>query len=89
MYYSYCLQSLKNGKLYIGSTSDLKKRFKYHNKGLGGDFTSKNKPWKLIYYEAFLEKKDAQSAERYYKTGFGRGTIKKKLSFYLRVDRSA
>ncbi len=83
MYYVYCLISLKNAKLYIGYTTDLKKRFRDHNEGKGGSFTSKNGPWKLIFYEAFLCKEDAQSAEKYYKTGFGRSTMKKKLSNYF------
>ncbi|MEK7518008.1 MAG: GIY-YIG nuclease family protein [Patescibacteria group bacterium] len=30
MYYVYVLRSLKDGKLYIGSTSDLKRRCKEH-----------------------------------------------------------
>ena len=84
MYYLYCLESLKNHKLYIGFTTDLKKRFVDHNNGDGGNFTSHNRPWKLIYYEAYCEKKDAQSAEEYYKTGQGRGILRKKLQNYFR-----
>ena len=30
----YILRSLKNGRFYIGSTSDLYRRLEYHNKGL-------------------------------------------------------
>ena len=86
MYYVYCLRSQKNNKLYIRYTSDLKKRFRDHNDGKGGDFTSKNGPWKLIYYEAFINAKDARDAERYYKTGFGRLAIQKKLSDYLKSN---
>lgn len=52
MYYTYILQSQKNGKLYVGSTSDLEKRFKDHNDGMGGSFTKRNRSFKLIYYEA-------------------------------------
>ncbi|HEY4514840.1 MAG TPA: GIY-YIG nuclease family protein [Candidatus Paceibacterota bacterium] len=33
MYYVYVLKSYKNGKLYKGSTADLKKRFVEHIKG--------------------------------------------------------
>jgi len=88
MYYVYCLESLKNNKLYIGYTSDLKKRFTDHNNKEGGDFTSKNGPWKLVYYEAYLKKEDAQSAEKYYKTGTGRIIIKRKLEYYLKDNHS-
>lgn len=94
MYYVYCLHSQKNSKFYIGYTADLRKRVKDHNDGIGGDFTSKNGPWKLVYYEAFFDKTDAGKAEKYYKTGFGRSTMQKKLSSYLETigkfgDRSA
>ena len=57
MYYVYCLESIKCDKLYIGKTGNLKKRYKEHNSKRGGEFTSKNGPWKLIFYEAFLSKK--------------------------------
>ena len=83
MYYVYCLESQKNFKLYIGYTSDLKKRLQDHNDQIGGDFTSKNGPWKLIYYEAYITKNDAMAQEQYYKTGFGRETLKKKIKIYL------
>jgi putative endonuclease len=88
MFYTYILKSKKNGKLYIGSTSDLKKRFKDHNKGLGGSYTSKNRPFELIYYEAYLNKSDSLRAERFYKTGHGRDLIKEKIKTFLQ-DRSA
>ncbi len=34
MFYVYILQSNKNKELYIGYTSDLRKRIKEHNQGL-------------------------------------------------------
>jgi predicted GIY-YIG superfamily endonuclease len=40
MYYVYCLESQKNSTLYIGYTTDLKKRFADHNDGKRGDFCS-------------------------------------------------
>lgn len=83
MFYAYCLQSLKNGKLYIGYTGDLKKRFAEHNKKSGGSFTRKNCPWKLIFYEAYVDKRDAQAMEQFYKSGYGREVLKGKLNYYL------
>lgn len=78
-YYVYVLLSLKNKRLYTGSTSDLKKRLDEHNKGLGGEYTKKNKPFVLIYYEAFLSKKDAVKQEKFYKSGYGREILKDKI----------
>ena len=63
MYYVYILQSESKGKLYIGFTADLEKRFYQHN-SKHSSFTKANAPWKLIYYEAYLAKTTAQERER-------------------------
>ena len=55
MNYTYVLKSLKDGKLYIGWTNNLKKRFDNHS--LGKVFSTKDRrPLDLIYYEACLDK---------------------------------
>lgn len=48
--------------MYVGSTNDLKMRLEDHNKGKVVS-TKRYKPWKLIYYEAFLEEKFARMRE--------------------------
>ncbi|MBU4348122.1 GIY-YIG nuclease family protein [Patescibacteria group bacterium] len=63
MYCVYLLQSLKNKSLYVGCTSDLKKRLLIHNQGKSYH-TKKYMPWKLIYCEAYISKKDAYSREQ-------------------------
>ena len=50
MFYVYILQSNKNKELYIGYTSDLRKRIKEHNQGLNFS-TKRYMPWKIIYYD--------------------------------------
>jgi putative endonuclease len=84
MYYVYILQSIKDKNLYIGCTNDLKKRFLLHNNGKIFS-TKKRKPFKLIYYEAFLNRKDAFTREQWLKTGWGRNQIKKILNNYLKI----
>ena len=84
MYYTYVLQSLTNSRRYIGSTYDLKQRLTEHNSGIGGVYTKNNRPFKLIYYEAYIEKKDASEAEKFYKTGYGREVLNEKLKNYLK-----
>ena len=79
MYYTYVLYSLVNKRLYTGYTEDLKQRIKDHNSGHGGTYSAKNKPFMLIYYEAFLSKKDAQGQEKFYKSGYGRGVLQNKI----------
>jgi len=82
MFYTYILQSLKNKSLYIGYTTDLKKRFTEHNSGKGSA-TKPFRPYKLIFYEAFLNKIDAKNREEYLKSGWGFRSIKKLLKNYL------
>jgi len=82
MFYIYILQSLKNRSLYIGYTNDLKKRFKEHNDGRSLA-TKPFRPYKLIFYEAFLNQKDAKNRELYLKSGWGFRSIKKLLKNYL------
>ena len=73
-FYTYVLQSEKDGDHYIGYTNDLRRRVEEHNKGKNFSTTFR-RPFKLIYYEAYLEKRDAQEAERFYKTGYGREVL--------------
>lgn len=63
MFYVYILKSLKNNRLYIGYTDDLKKRFQEHNAGFSLA-TKIRRPWRLIYYEAFYNKSDALKREK-------------------------
>jgi len=73
---------LKNDYLYIGYTSDLQKRFKEHNSGMS-KATKPFIPYKLIFYEAFLNRIDAKNRETYLKGGYGRKTIKALIKKYL------
>ena len=82
MYYTYVLQSLKDGKFYAGYTKDLKKRFEQHTKGQVTS-TKDRRPLKLVYYEACCDKDDALKREKYFKTYHGKMYIKKRLKSYL------
>ena len=66
MYYVYILRSLKNGKYYIGYTSDLNKRIREHNEGKtkGNRFL---KPFELIYKEEYQNATSARKREYYIK----------------------
>ena len=79
-------KSQKDDKWYTGVTSDLRKRFKQHNnqevvatKGRG--------PFKIIYYEACLNKQDAYAREKYLKTGMGKRYLKNRLKRFLSLER--
>lgn len=75
----YVLKSQKDNELYIGFTSDLKKRFELYSKGLV-PATKTRKPLVLIFYEAFSSRKDALKDESFFKTGYGREVLKDKIS---------
>ncbi len=81
-HYVYILLSLKDGHLYVGTTTDLIRRLKEHNSGENTS-TSYRRPFKLIYYEAYLLKKDAEAREKFLKTSMGKRVIKKQLKFYI------
>jgi putative endonuclease len=79
MFYVYLLSSIEHSeKLYVGYTSDLKRRFKEHNTG-SYRHTSKYKPWKITVYLGFADEAAALAFEKYLKTGSGRAFIKNKL----------
>ncbi|MDO8583258.1 MAG: GIY-YIG nuclease family protein [bacterium] len=78
MYYFYILQSLKNTKLYLGQTKDLKARIKSHNNG-ENKATKPNIPYELIFYSAFKNEKDAINSEQYFKTTAGWKRLHKML----------
>jgi putative endonuclease len=71
----YILYSLTYNKHYTGFTSNLSARLLSHNE-LGHDWTSKYRPWKLIYTKDFEIKKEATAYEKWLKTGVGREFIK-------------
>lgn len=81
MYYTYVLESLKDGKRYIGFTGDLKSRLNEHNLGVVKSTSPRGK-LRLIYYEACLNKEDAIYREKYFKSGFGRRYLKGRLQGY-------
>jgi len=75
-WYVYILQSHRDKQLYIGLTNNLKQRIASHN--AQKVFSTKSRvPFSLIYSEAHRNKYDAAARERFLKTGWGRGWIKR------------
>ena len=79
---TYVLQSKKDGKLYTGSTNDLRKRFIMHN-GRKVLSTKGRGPFALIYYEACIVDYDARVREKYLKTGIGKRYLRNRLKRFL------
>lgn len=78
MIYVYILQSESDSGLYIGKTGDLRRRLEEHQRGESRS-TKGRRPWKLIYYEAYLEDSDAEGREVFLKSGGGRRFLDKQL----------
>jgi len=82
MYYTYILQSTKDGKWYTGFSVDVRKRLAEHNSGKV--FSTKGRgPFTVIYYEACLNEFDARQMEKYLKSGPGKRYLKKRLKRFL------
>ncbi len=81
--YTYILKCA-NGKYYTGSTTDLDRRIAQHQAGEGANFTRKNLPVELVYYEehqridqAFYREKQIQGWSRKKKEALIKGEFDK------------
>ena len=85
MFYVYVLKSMADGKLYIGQTSDLRKRVAEHNAGKN-TATSYRGPLHLVYYEAYVSRRDADRREKRLKKFKNSYTeLKKRLLYSLQT----
>jgi putative endonuclease len=81
--YTYVLLSEADRAWYTGSTGDLRTRLRFHAEGRVRS-TANRRPFRLIYYEACLNRGDAFRRERFLKTGKGKRFLKKRLAESLR-----
>ena len=80
MFYIYILQSLKNGRYYVGSCEDISKRLHRHNSGLVKS-TKFYLPWKIVYTEEYKTLIEARKREYQVKSWKKRAAIEKLLNF--------
>ena len=74
MYYVYVLRCADN-KLYTGYSADLRKRVARHVTGQVPS-TKGRRPVQRVFYEAFLDRKDARRREAYLKKTAGKRALK-------------
>ena len=74
-YTVYVLYSEKSNLHYTGYTSNLVMRMKSHNE-FGKGWTTRHRPWKIIYSKEFEDLQDAMNYEIWLKTGVGREFLK-------------
>lgn len=81
LFYTYVLESIKDGDRYIGFTTNLTRRIKEHQKGYS--FATKFRlPFKFIYAEVCTNEQDAGRREEYLKTTRGRRFLAKRMKTY-------
>ena len=84
MFYVYVLENRKKDR-YFGSTNDIKRRVQEHNSGQNQS-TKSGKPWKVIFYEAFVIESDAKRREKYLKTSTGRRMFSRMIKDYITTN---
>ena len=84
MFYVYVLRSGERLRVLHRFLDGLKRRLAEHTRGAA--FATKARgPWKLVYYEAYTEREDAEGREKFLKSGTGRRLLRAQLRQYLRV----
>ena len=79
-FYVYVLESIKDGKRYIGHTNNLKNRLEFHNKGLNPS-TKNRRPFILLCYKKFKNELEAIRYEKYLKS------LKGGKQLYLEIEK--
>jgi putative endonuclease len=74
----YVIKSKKDGRLYKGLTSNIKRRLAEHNDGKNRS-TKGFIPWVLVYERVFLTRVEARTHEKYLKSGIGREYLAKSI----------
>ena len=77
VFYTYVLRC-GDGKLYVGSASDLRKRVAQHQAGKV-KATAHRLPLTLEYYDACRSEFGGRLREKQLKTGFGRAYLRRRL----------
>jgi len=78
----YVLRSESYSGFYIGFATNLRARVRQHQGGQSLATKSRG-PWKLIYYEAYTEREDAEGREKFLKSGAGRRFLHAQLRHYI------
>ena len=77
-FYVYAIKC-EDDSIYIGQTSDLRKRWNEHKSGQGCEWTKRHKPLYIVHHEIFSTRNEAVKREQELKTGFGRKWLKREI----------
>jgi predicted GIY-YIG superfamily endonuclease len=77
MYYVYLLKNIKKGNIYIGWTTNLKRRYNEHKE--------KDSNWQIVYYKAYISNEDTRLRKKQLKQyGSALGNLKIRIKNCLR-----
>ena len=79
MWFVYVLRSLKDGRHYIGSTSNIEERVRHHNRGSNSS-TKHRRPLELVYSETYNTEEEAVAREFKIKSYKGGQAFKKLIT---------
>jgi len=77
------LRSESDSGFYIGFSTNLRARLRQHQNGESLATKSRG-PWKLVYFEAYTERENAEGREKFLKSGAGRRFLRAQLRHYLK-----
>ena len=83
-YYIYILKSDKYDKYYTGISQNPQRRLEYHNTIEKG-FTSRYRPWEIVFIKEFDSKKEAMTNEKRIKNWKSRKMIEKVLKGEIKL----
>ena len=66
-YYTYVIRSLTSGRHYIGSTNDIERRLRDHNRGKNRSVRGRG-PFELVLVETYGSRADAERREKQIKS---------------------
>ena len=75
-WFVYALRSERDKSLYIGMTSDVKRRLEEHNRGYNRSTRSRT-PFRLVYVEQCDSRLQARKREKSLKSGSGREMLRR------------
>jgi putative endonuclease len=81
-FFTYILQSEKDGSFYIGSSQDPIDRLKKHNRKHSG-YTARKQPWIIVWSKAFATKSEALELESQIKKMKSRSYIEALIAISL------
>ncbi len=84
IYYLYILQSKSALKYYVGISKNPSLRLEYHNTVEKG-FTSRYRPWEIVYIKEYPNKSEALSAERKIKSWKSRVMIERVVNGDIKI----